>query len=187
VKGLTIMRTLLLVIHAAWILAVMPAASAPDAGLEKFNGKQVSFSFIHSVNGINPVYGPFAGGEARWQGVIQISGRSVSGSITRTATYRGQLIGTLSNSLAGEIEQPQEGTRGGHYVWVLRGNSLVLVQNYLTGSAKITITFSGNGCSIRAQLVRDVGAGYAGVPSVSGGVSAITRSRQVSSTCTVDG
>jgi hypothetical protein len=181
------MRTLQLVIHAAWLLAFVLAASAQDARLKKFNGKQVSFSFVQMVNGVNPVYGPFAGAEARWQGAIQISGRSVSGSITRTATYRGQLIGSLSNSLAGEIEQPQEGTRGGHYVWVLKGNSLVLVQNYLTGGAKITITFSGSGCSVRAQLVRDVGAGYASVPSVSGGVSTITRSTQVSSTCIVGG
>jgi hypothetical protein len=179
------MRTLQLIVHAALLLAFTLGAAAQDAGLEKLNGKRVSFSFVHSVSGINPVFGPFTGGEAQWQGVIQISGGAVSGSITRTATYQGRLIGSLSNSVSGQIGQPQEGARGGQYVWVQKGNSLVLFRNYLTGGAKITITFSGSGCSVRGKLVPEVGTGYARVPSVSGGVSTITRSSQVSSMCTV--
>jgi hypothetical protein len=189
--GLIIMRRLQLTNHAACLfaaLAYLPAATlAQEVGLEKLNGKRVSFSFVHSVSGINPVHGPFTGAEAQWEGVIQVSGGTVSGGIARTVTYHGQLIGSLSNSVSGEIEDPQDGPRSGQYVWVLKGNTLVLVRNYLTGGAKITITFSDSGCSVRAKLARDVGTGYARVPSVSGGVSTITRSTQVSSRCIVVG
>jgi len=185
------MRRLHLITHAVRLLAALaflPAAtSAQDVWPEELNGKRVSFSFVHTVSGVNPVYGPFAGSEARWEGVIRISGGSVSGSITRSVTYHDRLIGSVSNSVAGRIERPQESRRGGDYIWVLKGNSLVLVRKYLSGAGKITITFSGGGCSVLGQLVGEVGTGYARVPSVSGGVSSITRSTQASSTCTVAG
>ncbi len=174
-----------------WLLAALvvtaPPAWSQGITLEGLNGKQISYTVVYDVSGINPKYGAFSGAHSHLRGELHISGSSVSGQATRVVTYRGRTVGTLSGSLSGAIGKPQEGSRGGNFVWVLQGDSLILLRTFIVGGAKVTITFSGGGCSVRAPMMHEVGAGNTRMASVSGGAVVVTSATQTSSSCSVGG
>lgn len=176
--------------HALWIietLALMaPAARAQSITLDELNGKQITFSVLYNVSGVN-ARGHFTDAQSRSTGQLQISADSVSGTSTRVVTYQGRTVGTLSGSLSGTIGKPQQGVRGGNYVWLLQDNSLIMLRAFAVGGMKITITFSGNGCSVQAPLMHEVGAGDTRMASTLGGQVEVTSATLVSTSCSIGG
>lgn len=176
-----------LVKRVVWLAVALIVAGEPawsqNVTLESLNGKQVTFAVVYNVSGINPRHGPFSGAQARYDGNLQISGSSVSGSFTRTVTYQGRNVGSLTGTLSGAIGRPKKGTFGGEFVWVLQGNSLIALRTFTVGGMKITITFRGGGCSVRAPMMHEMGAGSSRGASVSGGQVVVTSAMEVSSTC----
>lgn len=170
-------------------LALVPvAARAQSNALAALDGKRITFTVVSSVNGVRPTLGPFTGAEVRLEGEVRISGNSVSGSRTRTMTYRGQLVGSSTRDLSGSIGQAHNtGARGGNYVWAFDGHSLTLLTTRVAGGGKLTITFSGGGCSVRTALMHEAGAGATRMRTNGGGFATTTSSRQVSSTCSIGG
>lgn len=154
--------------------------------LEQLNGKRITFSVSYITSGRN-VHGEYTGAVSTTVGQIQISGDSVSGGATRTVTYQGRTVGSQSSNLSGVIGKPQTGTNGGNFVWLLQGNSLVELRTLKVGGIKITISFAGSGCSVRAPLMQEVGAGETTVHSVFGGDGVVHSAKEVSSSCSAGG
>jgi hypothetical protein len=176
-------------IHRAWsALAAFVLITAPAQGmtLEQLNGKRITFSVSYNMSGRN-AHGEFTGAVSTTVGQIQISGNSVSGSATRTVTYQGKTLGSQSGTVSGAIGKPQQGTFGGNYVWLLDGNSLVHLRTVKVGGLKITINFTGSGCSVRAPIMHEVGAGETTSQSVFGGDVVVHSVSKASTSCSMGG
>jgi hypothetical protein len=175
--------------RAFWITAALTIMSEPamaQLSVDQMNGKSVTFSIVRNVSGVN-ARGPFTGAIATSTGRIQISGNSISGSMTRVVTYQGHPVGTVSGSLSGAIGKPQQGTNGGNYVWMLQGNALTMLRTFAVGGTRITIIFNGSGCSVESPMMHEVGAGNSRMRSAIGGQVEVTSATLVSTSCTVGG
>jgi hypothetical protein len=110
----------------------------------------------------------------------------VTGSATRSSTGR---RGPISNTrqISAVIGRPREVAGSGHSVMVLSGSTLTILRTFEVGGLKTTITFSGRGCSIRAPLMQEVGAGRTKRDHIAGGTVEVISARQVSTSCRVTG
>lgn len=100
----------------------------------------------------------------------------------------GNKSAVLERSLAGSIGRPGQNDLGA-FLWVLKGNSLVLLRTQEVGAQTVTITFSrGNSgltCSVDAALAKEVGAGPGKTTSAFSGKVVLVSMKQTSSTCNV--
>jgi hypothetical protein len=185
-----VMQATRLSAYGLWAIAVFGIVERPVQSqaitLEQLDGKRITFSVAYNTSGRN-LHGEFSGAVSTTVGQIQISGNSVSGSATRTVTYHGKTVGSRTGALSGEIGKPQQGTLGGNYVWLLDGDSLILLRTLKVGGIKITITFTENGCSVRAPIMHEVGAGETTAHSVFGGDVVVHSATPQSSSCGVGG
>jgi hypothetical protein len=115
------------------------------------------------------------------------AGGTITGSVTRTVQGFRQVL-TKTRSMSATIGRPKQLKTGDHGVIVLSGNTLTLLRTFEVGGSRTTVTFGGGGrtCTIRAPLLREVGAGgNVRRDHVAGGSVDITSSRQTSSSCRV--
>ena len=69
---------------------------------------------------------------------------------------------------------------------ILAGNTLTMLRTFEVGGFKSTINFTGGGgCTIRAPVLQETGAGTTRRDSISGGTVEVLSARQVSSSCRV--
>lgn len=108
-----------------------------------------------------------------------------TGSVTRSAQGpRGPV--TQSRSWSAVLGKPREVAGSGHAVMLLSGNTLTLLRTFEVGGVKTTITLRGGGsCTIRAPVMKEVGAGPVRRDAIVGGTIELLSSRQVSSSCQV--
>lgn len=108
----------------------------------------------------------------------------VTGSATRSAPGpRGQVSAT--RQISAVVGRPREIAGSGHSVMLLSGNTLTVLRTFEVGGLKTTITFSGGGCSIRAPIMQESGAGRTKRDAIAGGTVEVISSRQVSTSCRV--
>ncbi len=116
------------------------------------------------------------------------AGGTVTGSVTRTVQGFRKVL-TKTRSMSATIGRPKQLKTGDHGVIVLSGNTLTLLRTFEVGGLRTTITFGSGGrtCTIRAPLLREVGAGgNVRRDHIAGGSVDITNSKQTSSTCRVN-
>lgn len=118
---------------------------------------------------------------------IDDEGRIV-GETTRTVnTPRGPR--SRVHKMNARIGKPGEPAAGGHGIWLIDGDKLVLLRAFDAGGFKAEIEFKGAGaamtCSYRAPFVREEGKGGIRRESVVGGSVTILSATQTSSDCRV--
>jgi hypothetical protein len=177
-----LMRSFAIAIGLPIWLAALPSAHAQGGGASSFQGRTITAEVKYETwarrNGRefdNPV---------RFVFVVNV-GRDgkVNGTATRHVVGpRGPQSETRSFSASlGKAEQVREG----HRLMVINGNTLTMLRTFEAGGAKTTITMNGSGCTIRAPIMKEVGAGPMRRQAVVGGTIEILRSRQVSTSCRI--
>jgi hypothetical protein len=118
---------------------------------------------------------------------IDEEGRIV-GEVNRTVTTpRGPR--TRTHPMKARIGTPGEPQMGGHGLWLIDGDKLVLLRAFDAGGFKAEIEFKGSGqamtCSYRAPFVREEGKNVRMQQSVVGGPVTVLSATQTSSDCRV--
>ena len=112
----------------------------------------------------------------------------ITGQVNRTVTTpRGPR--TSSHPMKARIGTPGEPALGGHGLWLIDGDKLVLLRAFDAGGFKAEIEFKGSGaamtCSYRAPFVREEGKNVRMKQGVVGGPVTILSATQTSSDCRV--
>jgi hypothetical protein len=112
----------------------------------------------------------------------------IAGQVNRTVTTpRGPR--TRSHPMKARIGKPGEPAMGGHGLWLIDGDKLVLLRAFDAGGFKAEIEFKGSGgdmtCSYRAPFVREEGKNVRMQQSVVGGPVTILSATQTTSDCKV--
>jgi hypothetical protein len=118
---------------------------------------------------------------------IDEEGRII-GEVNRTVTTpRGPR--TRTHPMKARIGTPGEPQMGGHGLWLIDGDKLVLLRAFDAGGFKAEIEFKGSGqamtCSYRAPFVREEGKNVRMQQSVVGGPVTVLSATQTSSDCRV--
>jgi hypothetical protein len=118
---------------------------------------------------------------------IDDEGRII-GQVNRTVTTpRGPR--TNSFAMKARIGKPGEPAIGGHGLWLIDGDKLVLLRAFEAGGFKAEIDFKGSGpgmtCSYRAPFVREEGKQVRMKQGVVGGPVTILSATQTSADCKV--
>lgn len=118
---------------------------------------------------------------------IDEEGRII-GQVNRTVTTpRGPR--TRTHPMKARIGKPGEPVMGGHGLWLIDGDKLVLLRAFDAGGFKAEIEFKGAGpamtCSYRAPFVREDGKQVRMKQGVVGGPVTILSATQTSSDCKV--
>jgi hypothetical protein len=158
-------------------------ANAQGVSPDSLRGRSVEATVVYQVRRRHETRGEIDSPvTVDWRLNIGSDGR-VTGSVTRSTTGR---RGPISNTrqVSAAIGKPRE-VAGGHSLMILSGNTLTLLRTFEVGGHKTTITFSGGGCSIRAPMMQEVGAGRTKRDAIVGGTVEVISHRQVSSSCRV--
>lgn len=119
---------------------------------------------------------------------IDNEGRIIGENTRTVTTPRGPRTRVLP--MKARIGQPGEPAAGGHGIWIIDGDKLVVLRAFEAGGFKGEIEFKGEGaamtCSYRAPFVREEGKGnIRSETSVVGGPVTILNATQTSSDCKV--
>jgi hypothetical protein len=112
----------------------------------------------------------------------------ITGSNSRTVTTpRGPR--SRSVPIDARIGKPDDAVIGGHRLWLIDGDKLILLRAFESGGFKAEIEFKGSGaamtCTYRAPFVREEGKSIRTGASVVGGDVTILSATQTSSDCKV--
>jgi hypothetical protein len=112
----------------------------------------------------------------------------IIGQVNRTVTTpRGPR--TNSFPMKARIGKPGEPVTGGHGLWLIDGDKLVLLRAFEAGGFKAEIDFKGTGaamtCSYRAPFVREEGKNVRMKQGVVGGPVTILSATQTASNCRI--
>ena len=112
----------------------------------------------------------------------------IVGQVNRTVTTpRGPR--TRSHPMKARIGKPGEPAAGGHGLWLIDGDKLVLLRAFEAGGFKAEVEFKGTGaamtCSYRAPFVREEGKQVRMQQGVVGGPVTVLSATQTSSDCKV--
>ena len=112
----------------------------------------------------------------------------IAGQVNRSVTTpRGPR--TNSFAMKARIGKPGEPAIGGHGLWLIDGDKLVLLRAFEAGGFKAEIQFKGSGaamtCSYRAPFVREDGKNVRMKQGVVGGPVTILSATQTGSDCRV--
>jgi hypothetical protein len=169
---------------AALPLPVFGQALTTDA----LQGKTIEASVLYNAKARDQMRS--YNGQVRADFVISINGNRLRGSVTRTRIRNGRDGPSTTRPMAAVFGHAKAMRGGDHALAILSGRKLTLLRTMQAGAVHIDITFSGSPsnlrCSIRAPLVREVGAGpIRRNDSVRGNPVEITSIRQASSSCRV--
>jgi hypothetical protein len=119
---------------------------------------------------------------------IDDEGRIIGENTRTVTTPRGPRSKALP--MRARIGMPGEPAAGGHGIWIIDGDKLVVLRTFETGGFKGEIEFKGSGtemtCAYRAPFVREEGKGnIRSETSVVGGPVTILSATQTSSDCKV--
>jgi hypothetical protein len=165
------------------LLAQSSPAAAQGVTAESLRGRTITAQVAYETRARRE--GREFDNPVKFNFVITIAGDGrVTGTTSRTAQGpRGPV--SESRTWTAMLGKPRE-IVGGHSLVVLIGNTLTLLRTFEVGGVKTTITLrGGSGCSIRAPLMREVGAGPVRRDAIVGGTIELLSSRQVSSSCQV--
>lgn len=195
------MRVLLvLLILLGASVPIRAQSPAESKGAEKSQGQEISIEALQGVaiSGVVNYTGRFRTqlGEGTsnivWNFRLKIGpGSAVNMSHTRNVrwqTKEGPKTASLSKSATGTIGLPKQ-TSDGAALWLLEGNTLVLLRVFEVGgnATRITLTQrnSGLSCSVTAPMAREAGAGSTKTKAAVGGKVEMLDIKQISSSCRV--
>jgi hypothetical protein len=179
-----------LVCSIAFFMAGSPASVAQDISLEELQG--VTIATVIKFTGHFKKERGEGPGYITHRILTKIGpGDAIKSTLRReviAVTPVGNKSAVLERSVAGAISRPGQSDLGA-FLWVLKGNSLVLLRTQEVGAQMMTITFSrsssGLTCSVEAALAREVGAGPGTTTSAFSGKVIQHSMKQTSSTCSV--
>lgn len=173
------------------ILGLTDGAQAQSLSLADLNGVT-----IHTVDRFSIVARNDIGegsGEVTIRGETTVGpGAAIRWSFIRSAAMvgaKGAKSGSISRSGSGTLGVPNQGGGKGSGVWILQGNTLVLLRVFETGgyTMRINLTKSANGfgCSVTSAMAREVGAGKTKLTAAisGGGTAQILSSKQIGVSC----
>ena len=183
------------------LLTAMPmCATAQTETSGKRAGQEVTLERLQgaTISGVVNYVGRFRthSGESTstiaWNYRLKIGpGSAVNMSATRNVHWQtkdGPKTASLSKSRAGTIGVPKQ-HEDGAALWLLEGNTLVLLRVFEVGGIAMRITLTetgpGLGCSVTAPMAREVGAGQTKTQAAVGGKVEMLSMRQTSSSCRV--
>jgi hypothetical protein len=173
-----------------WILVVLayvllPAqARASDLKIEDLYGLSIKATAVHhGTFRLEEKQGP---GEITISWNVHIDGQGVAETSMRRQVKTPRRTGQLNRTFKGAIGQPGK-VGDGHFVWVLKGDSLTLLRVLEVGGHTITFKLSKNGngwiCGLESSMAREIGAGNSRTQSALERKVTIIRMKQVSSSC----
>ncbi len=166
---------------------VMAPMSARAVTLEDLKGITVQVRANYNMR-IRRAEGEFAT-QATHAMKFKVDGEGViAGQVNRTVTTP-RMSRTRSHPMKARIGKPGEPEMGGHGLWLIDGDKLVLLRVFDVGGFKAEIEFKGVGsdttCSYRAAFVREEGKNTRMQQSVVGGPVTILSATQKSTDCKV--
>ena len=182
------------------LIAMSICASAQTERSAKRTGQEITLERLQgaTISGVVNYAGRFRThlGESTstiaWNYRLKIGpGSAVNMSATRNVHWQtkdGPKTASLSKSRTGTIGVPAQ-TQDGAALWLLEGNTLVLLKVFEVGGIAMRITLtetgSGLGCSVTAPMAREVGAGQTKTKAAVGGKVEMLSMSQTSSSCRV--
>lgn len=173
-------------LHLAGIFAVLSMQSAPAEAItiEQFQGATLETHVTYDMR-IRRAERTFDNQlNMAWKLKLDADGQ-ISGEITRTVTTpRGPFVQTAP--LRARLGVPGSPPAGGHGVWLVDGDKLVLLRAFESGGLMAEIEFSGTPpdlrCTIRAPFMREQGKEIR-TNSVAGGPVTVLNAVQKSADC----
>ncbi len=166
------------------------AALAEDVSLEDLQGAVITTA-VEFTGYFKRATGQGPGYITQRMRIAIGPGASVKSTFRREVTAKtraGNKSSALSRSFDGTIGRPGSSDLGSH-VWLLQGNSLILLKVMEVGGQASTIAFVRSGssltCTVKTANARETGAGKSKTKSVFSGKVVIVNMKQTSSTCRV--
>jgi hypothetical protein len=167
---------------------IAPRSEAQNITIEALQGATIS-GVVNYVGRFRTHLGE-ATSNIAWNYRLRVGpGSTVTMSTTRNVHWQtkdGPKTASLSKSLTGTIGVPRQATDGAA-LWLLEGNTLILLRVFEVGGNAMRITFTRTGsklsCSATAPMAREVGAGSTKTQAAVGGKVEMLSTRQTSSSC----
>jgi hypothetical protein len=152
--------------------------------IEDLHGLTINATAVHQ--------GPFRLGEKQGPGEItfrwsvNIDGQGIVETSLRREVKSPRGTAHLNRSFKGAVGQPDK-VGDGHFVWVLKGDSLTLLRVMEVGGQTATFNLARSGeswtCGLQTSMAKEVGAGQSRTQAAHGGKVTIMGMKQVSASC----
>jgi hypothetical protein len=167
------------------ILVVLPASvRADDLRIEDLHGLAINATAVHQGTfRLGEKQGP---GEITFRWSVNIDRQGIVETSLRREVKSPRGTAHLNRAFKGPVGQPDK-VGDGHFVWVLKGDSLTLLRVMEVGGQTATFDLVRSGeswtCGLQTSMAKEVGAGQSRTQAAHGGKVTIIGMKQVSSSC----